>query len=494
MRQRDVRLLIGIIVVVVLAAWVVWPSNSGINIDLGPIHIHRNISVREGLDLRGGTRVLLEADVPADQQVTPDMMNAARAIVENRVNGLGVTEPSVQLVGQRRILVELPGISDPDQAVDTFKNTGLLEWIDAGSTYLQPGTVVKTDFGQSVAASSGNAATPTTAPTTGASGAVTTASPVTGTNPLTSTNPVTGTAPVTTPTNQVFHTVLTGKDLKSASVGTDEVGAPEIQFELNPDGAKIFSDYTTNNVGKYLAIVMDKKVISCPRVNGPIPDGSGRITGQFPLAEAQSIVVQLKYGALPVPLKVIERESVGPTLGQDSVTRSLQAGVIGLIIVLLFMLIYYRLLGVLASAALLIYAMITFALFKLIPVTLTLPGITGFLLSVAMAVDANILIFERMKEELRHGKSMSASIEAGFSRAWTSIRDSNLSTIITCIILFWFGSTFGASTVKGFAITLFLGILISLFTAVVISRTFLRATFAYTGEKLREKQWLLGLK
>jgi protein-export membrane protein SecD len=200
----------------------------------------------------------------------------------------------------------------------------------------------------------------------------------------------------------------------------------------------------------------------------------------------------MKYGALPVPLQVVENRTVGPTLGADSVARSITAGLIGLCVVLLFMLTYYRAPGLMADFALIIYALINFALYKLIPVTLTLPAITGFILSTGMAVDANILVFERMKEEVRGGRNLRAAMETGFKRAWTSIRDSNLSTLLTCIILFWFGSNFGASVVKGFAITLALGVVVNLFTAIVVTRTFLRFLFDVAEDKLRKTPWLLG--
>jgi len=456
MRQRDVRLLILIIVISAAAVWVSLPTNPGIHIHWGPIKIDRDIKVHQGLDLQGGMAVLLEADVPADQEVTSDAMDAARAIVENRVNALGVSEPLVQRVGDRRIIVELPGIKNPEEAVATFRETGLLEFIDAGSTFLPVGTVVKTTFGQ------------TEQPT----------------KTVTSTTAVTET---------VYRTVLTGKDLKSVNLAQDQYGKLEIAFELTDEGAKVFAEHTAANVGKFLAITMDKEVISCPRIQSAIPEGRGRITGQFTLEEANRIVLQLKYGALPIPLKIIENRTVGPTLGQDSVRKSITAGTIGLITVLLFMVIYYRLPGFLADLALMIYATITFALFKLIPVTLTLPGIAGFLLSVGTAVDANILIFERMKEELRAGKSLRLAIRAGFDRAWSSIRDSNLSTLITCVILYLFGSSLGASIVKGFALTLFLGVSVSMFTAITVTRTFIRVTFSLTGEGLRERKWLLGI-
>jgi preprotein translocase subunit SecD len=261
------------------------------------------------------------------------------------------------------------------------------------------------------------------------------------------------------------------------------VGKPQINFELNKasdkaedDGPRIFGEWTSANVGKYLVIVLDKKVISAAQIQNPITQGSGRITGRFTLAEAQGIVVILKYGSLPIPLEIIENRTVGPTLGQDSIAKSTLAGAIGMIMVVIFMIAYYRLPGVLAAFALLIYSMISFALFKLIPVTLTLAGIAGFILSIGMAVDANILIFERMKEEMRAGKTLGAAIEAGFARAWNSIRDSNASTLITCVILYLFGSYFGTSVIRGFSLTLAIGVLCSMFTAITVTRTFLRVT------------------
>jgi preprotein translocase subunit SecD len=299
-------------------------------------------------------------------------------------------------------------------------------------------------------------------------------------------SPTPAAANPTPTTNQVYTTVLSGKDLQSASVGFDQYNRPQINFVLNPDGAKKFGDYTTKNVGKYLAITMDKRVIESPVVQSPITGGRGEITGNFTLQQAQSTVIQLQYGALPIPLKVVDSTEVGPTLGAQAVSQSVTAGLIGLSIVLAFMLLYYRVPGLLADVALLIYAAVTFAIFRVIPVTLTLAGIAGFVLSIGMAVDANILIFERMKEELRAGRTLHGAIDAGFARAWTSIRDSNFSTLITCAILYWFGSTFGASIIQGFALTLALGVIVSLFTAVLVSRTFIQL--------LVESGWIKDLR
>jgi len=271
----------------------------------------------------------------------------------------------------------------------------------------------------------------------------------------------------------VFHTMMTGKDLKSIVVDSPISGTYQINFELTDEGSTVFADFTSNNVGKILAIVLDNKIISSPRINTAITEGSGTIQGSFTYEEANQLAVQLRYGSLPIPLTVEQIRIIGPTLGQDSLQKSLIAGGVGLLLVILFMAIFYKLPGLMANLAIITYALITFALFRLIPVTLTLPGIAGLILSTGSALDANILIFERLKEELRNGRTLAQAIDLGWKRAWPSIRDSNMATIITSLILFWFGSSFGASFVKGFAITLALGVLVSLFSAIVVTRTFL---------------------
>lgn len=487
MQQRDATMLMIIVILTAVALWVVWPGNPGLHIGLGPFQVDRDIAARLGLDLQGGMQVVLEADAPEGQVVDAEAMAAAKTIVENRVNALGVAEPLVQLAGANRIVVELPGITDPDQAIATLRETGLLEFVDAGFTFLPAGTRVRTSYRESgeyglVTPTPVPTVTPTVAPTV---------TPTLAVSPTLAAE--TEITPVPTPEERIFRTVLTGKHLALAAVGQDEYGRPQISFELTEDGRQIFAAHTAASVGSYLAIVLDGVVISCPSIETPITEATGRITGDFTLSEAQNLVVQLRYGALPVPLKVISNRTVGPSLGQDSVAKSIRAGVIGVAIVLLFMAIYYRLHGLVADVALLIYALVTFALFKLIPVTLTLPGLAGFLFSVGTAVDANILIFERLKEELRQGKRLGSAIRAGFGRAWTSIRDSNLSTLITCVILYWFGSNFGASMVKGFAVTLFLGVLVSMFTAITVTRTVIRLMYGLGGEDLRDSKWLIGL-
>src|SRR2546430_5974430 len=241
---------------------------------------------------------------------------------------------------------------------------------------------------------------------------------------------------------------------------------------MQGDAISRFGTFTGKNVGQYLTVTLDKQVIESAVIQSTIT-GPGQITGSFTTPEAQSIVTVLKYGALPIPLKIASEETIGPTLGQDSIVKSAIAAAIGLGIVMLFMLLYYRLPGLLADIALILYALFTFAVFKLLGVVLSLAGITGFVLSIGMAVDANVLIFERVKEELRAGRLLSAAIDVGWKRAWPSIRDSNISTLITCAVLFYFGSNFGASVIAGFATTLFLGVLISMFTAIVVTRNFL---------------------
>ena len=460
MLERYRGWVIGIVVAITAAAlYVVWPNNPGLHI--GPVD--REFRVVRGLDLQGGLRVLMEADLASDQ-VSEEQMQTARTIVENRVNALGVTEPVVQLAGSNRILVELPGVQEPEQAIETIQETGLLEFVEIdptqlGATAALQGTEIRTDFG--MAPTPTLAGTPTASPT---------AAPAAGEATAEAT-------PRASPTPPIFHTVMTGAALEDARAGRDPVsGDYLVQFDLTSEGAETFAQYTSTHVGEYLAIVLDNRILSIPRIQSPITGGQGTITGEFTLEEANQLAVQLRYGSLPVPLEVVEIKRVGPTLGQDSLDKSAVAGVVGFLTVMVFMGLHYRLPGILADVALIVYAIVTFAMFKIIPVTLTLPGIAGFVLSIGVAVDANILIFERMKEELRAGKSLANSMDLGFARAWPSIRDSNLSTLLTCAILFWFGSTFGASIVQGFALTLAIGVIVSLFSAITVTRLLLNLT------------------
>lgn len=639
----------------------------------------RDIALRLGLDLQGGLQVLLSADLPEDQELDAPSMETARRIVENRVNAMGLTEPVVQAQGERRIIVELPGIENPEQAVETIKGTALLEFIDAGRIPLPAGITVTTSMGGPSTTSSGAeldltdsissteeaeviaptitegefspvpenptdrdnmyseppemqidvsktyvatistakgdivvqldaSAAPLTVNNfvflseqgfydsltfhrvepgfviqggdplgTGSGGpgytvpaeigllhtqgAIATARRGDQANPdrassgsqfyialeplpqldgaytvfgqvvegmdvvqsiaigdvieknsitasntaITATTELSPTADVVTPTqpvpsptspsstSRVYETILTGAGLKNVGRDINEQGEYYIPFELNDDAAQIFADYTASHVEQYLCIVLDKVVISCPRVEGSIPGGRASISGNFTNESSLQLALQLRYGALPIPLRVESFNRIGATLGAESVEKSVRAGVIGLVIVLLFMLIYYRLPGGLADVALIIYVLINFALYKLAPITLTLPGIAGFILSSGMAVDANILIFERMKEELRRGRRLSQAVEIGFGRAWPSIRDGQLSTLIICAILFFFGTNFGASIVKGFAITLAIGTIVNIFTAVFATRTFMRQIAASADKWLAERKWLLGV-
>jgi preprotein translocase subunit SecD len=463
--NRTYRLLIPIILILLIAIIIDLPNSP-----VGKV-LRRDINTHLGLDLVGGVQALLEADVPANTTVSAANMAVAKQIVENRVNSLGVNEPLVQQAGSNRIVVELPGETDPETALAIIKETGLLEFVDMTSLTPQQaaalvGTKVKTDY---TAAGSQPSSTPTEIPVTPGAAPQTPEIGITPSGEPTTT--ITSTLPVQS--GPTFHTVMTGANLKSVQSTTNSIGAPIVAFQLNSDGTKIFGDFTKTHIGQILGIALDKVVISTPAINNAITTGSGTITGNFTRAEADRLTVQLQSGSLPVPLKVITSSTVGPTLGQDSLRASLFAGGIGLLVVILFMGLYYRLPGVVADLALLCYALLTYALFRLIPVTLTLPGIAGFILSVGVAVDANVLIFERIKEELRSGKTLKNSIDLGWRNAWPSIRDSNFSTLITCAILFWFGTTFGASIVKGFSLTLAIGVLVSMFTAIVVTRTFL---------------------
>lgn len=445
----------------------------------------REIALRLGLDLQGGLKVLLAADPMEGQEFEAGSMETARRIVESRVNSLGLTEPVVQAQGERRIIVELPGIENPEQAVETIKGTALLEFVDAGFNPVAPDTVITTSLGGPEAVEEdtllgSSSLTPT------AEIAVT--PEVIPSERLTDTEPAAPQAPAT-----IYETILTGADLENVGLDRTEQNQYVIPFELDQEAAQTFSQYTASHVGQYLCIVLDKTVISCPTIREPIPGGRGSISGAFTLEEARQLAIQLRYGALPMPLRVESFNRVGASLGEESVTRSVRAGVIGLSVVFLFMLVYYRLPGGLADLALVIYVLINLALYKLIPITLTLPGIAGFILSAGMAVDANILIFERMKEELRSGRGLARAVELGFQRAWPSIRDGQLSTLIICAILFLFGTNFGASIVKGFAITLALGTMVNLFTAVFATRTFVRQVAVGAGEWLSERKWVLGV-
>lgn len=457
--MRQYRNLIIIAAAFVISIFLVWPNNPGIHF----AGINREIHTVLGLDLVGGLQILLEADVPGNPESTA--MDTAVKIVENRVNSLGVSEAVVQKAGSNRIVVELPGVKDRKQAVDTIRTTGLLEFVDFASLTTEQaiqlvGEKIVTDY-VPPSSSAESSPTPTILPTSPSpTGTITTTLEI-------------------SPTTQVWHTIMTGDKIKNVGVTTGSIGEYQVAFELTAEGSQTFGDHTTKNVGKILAIVLDKEVISVPGINEPITSGRGVIQGKFTQAEANALAIQLRYGSLPIPLKIALIREIGPTLGQDSLRKSLVAGAIGASIVILFMLLYYRLPGAVADLALIIYAMVTFGLFRFIPVTLTLPGIAGLMLSTGSALDANILIFERMKEELRGGRNLQQAVDQGWQRAWPSIRDSNFATLITCTILWFFGSVSGTTIVKGFSLTLAIGVVISLFTAIVVTRTLLNLVLNY---------------
>ncbi len=427
MRRGTLTLLLFIILLAAAAVYIDLPNTPGIHI----LGINNPLNVKLGLDLQGGVSVLLAPDPSKhyDSNTLNSEMPAVRDAIEQRVNGgLGVSEPSIRLQssnGQPAISVELPGFTgNQTEALNTLLQTGDLEFWSTGPSPVNLGTTFD--------------------PTQ-----------------YTQYNP--GGKPEFTGSNL---------DANQTYVSYDQAGRPQISFEMKGSAIGSFGTFTSNNVGQYLTVTLDKTVIELAVIQSAIT-GPGVITGNFTLDQANQIVTVLKYGALPIVLQIKSEETVGATLGQDSILKSEIAAAIGLGIVILFMLLYYRLPGLLADVALLLYAAMTFAIFKLLGVVLSLAGIAGFVLSIGMAVDANVLIFERVKEELRAGRLLASAIDVGWKRAWPSIRDSNISTLITCAVLYFFGNNFGASVIVGFATTLFLGVLISMFTAVVVTRTFL---------------------
>ncbi|MEO6457853.1 MAG: protein translocase subunit SecD [Chloroflexia bacterium] len=477
MRQNLFAYLIGILIVTLISIFVVVTDS----VCLG--EGCRDIRFRRGLDLQGGLQLILQAEPRGDLPITESQLQAARDIIENRANDTGAAEPVVQTAGNNRILVELPGIENLEDATKIIQETAFLEFING--EVAPPSGCIGCEVDDLVLTENGGPRpeqlrSNTTAPTAvGVPTIVTSTTTVSGTitAPLASATTVAPVAQATPPT-KLFKVVVNGDEIDGNKVTVSRdptTNAPQVVFYLKGDGPRKLADFTSANIGKYMPIVLDKKVISNPTIQGVIAGGNGVITG-LTLEEARRLSVQLKYGSLPVSLRTLESRKISATLGQEAIDKSIIAGAAGLGLVVLFMMTYYRLPGALASLALVIYSLIALAVFKLVPVTLTLAGIAGFILSIGMAVDANVLIFARLKEELRSGKTLGAAVEAGFDHAWPSIRDSNMSTLITCAILFWFGSTFGgASIIKGFALTLAIGVLVSLFSAITVSRSFLRA-------------------
>lgn len=450
MKYNPKRVFIALLFFLGVVTSIALPENFRLNFSLGPLKIDHtinpltidltklNIPFRKefktqlGLDLYGGTQIMLEADMSnTDVQDRVNALESAKNVMDRRVNFLGVAEPIVQTsIAQDhyRIIIELPGITDVDQAIAVIGTTAQLEFREFTDEAFASGS-----------------ATPSSL------------------------------LAITKPSG------LNGKDLKRANIvysTTD--GKPQVGIEFTPEGGKKFEELTRKLIGKELAIFLDDMLVSYPTISQEIIGGSAVITGQFTPEEAKALSVQLNAGALPVPVSVVEQRVIEASLGKTSIEKSIRAGLIGLLFVALFMIAKYGWLGVISVAALISYGLISLSVYRFIPITLTLPGIAGFILSVGMAVDSNILIFERFREEKRLGKPWNIAIEQAFGKAWDSIRDANVTTIITCLILFnpmnWqFLPTSGL--VRGFAITLFLGVLISLFTGLVVTRTFIRVLY-----------------
>ena len=417
-----VRLFL-ILLLVVACGYVSYP-NSRLKFEVGNFKVDKTFELSLGLDLSGGSHLVFEADTGGlHSDKKEKAITSLRNVIEKRVNLFGVSESSVttsEFEGKNRIIVELPGINDPKEATNLIGQTAQLVFSELVEIPTKDGA---------------------------------------------------------TPSAELKPTNLTGADLKSASTVFDQnTGKPSVSLEFTEEGSKKFEEITGRNIGKPLAIVLDSEIVSAPTVNEKIIGGTAQISGGFTVDDANKLEVQLNAGALPVPVKLVEEKTVGATLGADSIAKSVKAGVVGLIMVSLFMILIYGKYGFVADVALLSFGIITLALYKLIPVTLTLPGIAGFLLSVGMAVDSNILIFERLKEESKI-KPFREALEVSFGRAWDSIRDANVATLVTAFILAnpldW-PFLHISGPVRGFAITLALGIGISLFTGIVVSRNLLR--------------------
>ncbi|MCH4157735.1 MAG: protein translocase subunit SecD [Acidaminococcaceae bacterium] len=356
-------------------------------------------SVRQGLDLQGGTHVVLQAVDTPEFKVDDDAVNRSVKIIERRVNELGLTEPVIQRQGKDRIIVELPGVKDPEKAIGMLGRTALLEFKDMSG-----------------------------------------------------------------------KTVMTGSDLKDAKAQIAQNNQAVVSMEFTTEGGKKFADITARNVGKQISIALDGEILTSPVVQEAITGGHAQITGSRNMEDAEHLAILLRSGSLPVKLEILENRTVGPTLGQDSKEKSVKAFTIGVIGVFAFMLIFYRLSGVVADIALLLYVMLLLLIMKYLNATLTLPGIAGIILSIGMAVDGNVLIFEHFKEEVIHGKSLRNAMDSGFSRALVTILDSNITTLIACAVLFYLGT----GPIRGFAVTLALGVILSMFSAVTVTKFLLK--------------------
>ncbi len=372
-------------------------------------------SIKQGLDLQGGSHVVLQAVETADSKVDDDALKRSVTIIERRVNELGLTEPLIQRQGKDRIIVELPGVKDPEKAIAMLGKTAMLQFID------YEGKVV-----------------------------------------------------------------LTGNDLKDSRGQIGQNNRACVSLEFNDEGAKKFAEVTARSIGRPIAIALDGKVLTAPNVNEAITGGRAQITGNYTMEEAEHLAILLRSGSLPVKLEIMENRTVGPTLGQDSKEKSIRAFIIGCGAVFVFMLIFYRLSGIVADIALLLYTMMLLMAMRYLNATLTLPGIAGIILSIGMAVDANVLIFERFKEEVKKGKTLRSSMASGFDRALITIMDSNITTLMAAAILFYLGT----GPVKGFAVTLALGVLLSMISAVIVTKYMLRFLIF---SNITKNPWIFGV-
>jgi len=448
--MKPIRLFVFIIILTIITAIISLPKNipinftllgktidtqigsPEINLKIGNKTFYRSLNIQQGLDLQGGVQLVLQADMSnilAEDRATA--LESTREIINRRVDLYGVTEPNIvtsKMNDQYRIIVEMPGVSNVEDAISLIGKTAQLDFRE-----IPPQLKESTDSA--------------------------------------------------IPIFSYVSTGLNGKDLKKASVqfGSSNIsGEPVVAIQFTAEGATKFAEITKQNLGKPLAIFLDDLPITAPVVRDEITSGEAIISGSFTTDSAKALAIQLNAGALPVPIQIIEQKTVGPSLGADSVKKSVTAGLIGLAIVMLFMIGLYGRLGIIADIALVIYGLITLAIYKLVPITVSLPGIAGFILSVGMAVDSNILIFERMKEEIRSGQPWKRAMELGFGRAWDSIKDANASTIMTAVILLNplnFNWLVTSGMVRGFALTLLVGVIVSLFTGIVVSRTLIRILY-----------------
>lgn len=450
-QKSKIRLyVLGIFILFLLTGFLDYPSlwdkgASWLNSKTGfNIPKFYNKPFRLGLDLQGGTHLVYLADLSSiDAKDRDGSLSGIRDVIERRVNMFGVSESVVQInkAGESyRLIVDLPGVKDIHEAIKMIGETPYLEFKEERTQQETDAILKKQEAGDAEALK----------------------------------------------LDAYFkETSLTGRFLKGAQLSFDQTTyQPYVSLEFNDEGATIFAGLTKNNVGKRLAIYLDGAPISIPTVNEEIPSGKAQITGQFTQKEAKQLAERLNAGALPVPITLVSQQNIEASLGQESLRQSLKAGIIGFLIILLFMIVFYRLSGLFASVSLIIYLVVLLAIFKLVPVTLTLAGIAGFLLSMGMAVDANILIFSRTKEELKQGRDFNGALDNGVKKAWSSIRDGNFTTILVGIILFFFGTGF----VQGFALTLILGNIISMFSAIIITNYLIK--FFSGSREGRKKAWL----